>query len=57
MKNKNNSFLVGKNNRKGNSNLPGYPLYPSKEDIYNNAREETNLNPEDLTKTNCKTDM
>jgi hypothetical protein len=30
--------------------LPGYPLYPPSEDIYNQAKEVTDLNPEDLTK-------
>ncbi len=28
--------------------FPGYPLYPANEDIYNNAVEEENINPEDL---------
>jgi hypothetical protein len=27
-------------------NLPGYPHYPANEDIYSNAKEETELNPE-----------
>ena len=27
--------------------LPGYPHYPAKEDIYNNSKEETDINPED----------
>ncbi|MCD6069098.1 MAG: hypothetical protein K0S33_3924 [Bacteroidetes bacterium] len=26
--------------------LPGYPLYPEKEDIYNQAKEETEIDPE-----------
>lgn len=30
---------------------PGYPLYPDSEDIYENYLEETELNPEDITKT------
>ena len=35
--------------QKVNINLPGYPLYPSSEDIYNNAKEEKNINPEDTS--------
>ena len=31
--------------------LPGYPHYPDSEDIYENAKEERNLNPEDISKT------
>lgn len=31
--------------------LPGYPLYPESEDIYENFMEETELNPEDISKT------
>ncbi len=31
--------------------LPGYPLYPDGEDIYENFEEETELNPEDISKT------
>lgn len=31
-------------------NLPGYPIYPASEDIYSREKEETELNPEDLTK-------
>jgi len=31
-------------------NLPGYPIYPSSDDIYQNSKEETDINPEDLSK-------
>ena len=31
--------------------LPGYPHYPDSEDIYENAKEGRNLNPEDISKT------
>ena len=34
-----------KSNQK--ENLPGYPHYSADEDIYNKAKEETELNPED----------
>ena len=36
-------------NKKGDSE--GYPLYPKSEDIYENFEEETDINPEDTTKT------
>ena len=31
--------------------LPGYPVYPDSEDIYNKFREEEEMNPEDPSKT------
>jgi len=31
--------------------LPGYPLYPASEDIYNRAKEEEAIDPEDVSKT------
>ena len=31
--------------------LPGYPIYPDSEDIYENDKEERDLNPEDISKT------
>lgn len=33
------------------NNLPGYPAYPSSEDIYSNYQEESEINPEDISKT------
>jgi hypothetical protein len=33
-----------------NVNLPGYPVYPAGEDIYNNYKEEEDLDPEDVSK-------
>lgn len=32
-------------------NLQDYPLYPDSEDIYNNFKEEKNLDPEDTSRT------
>jgi hypothetical protein len=32
------------------STFPGYPLYPPTEDIYNHAKKEMGLNPEDPSK-------
>jgi hypothetical protein len=37
------------NNEK--DNLRDYPLYPASEDIYNNFKEEKNLDPEDTSRT------
>lgn len=31
-------------------NLPGYPIYPAGEDVYNNYKEEKDLDPEDISK-------
>ncbi len=41
-------------NKKGSktgesSGLPGYPLYPASEDIFNKFKEEGNLNPENTS--------
>ena len=33
------------------NNLPGYPAYPSSEDIYSNYVEERDINPEDISRT------
>jgi len=33
------------------NNLPGYPVYPESEDIYNNYQEEKDINPEDIFTT------
>jgi len=36
--------------KKSNSDEPGYPLYPSNEDIFVKDKEEGSLNPEDTSK-------
>lgn len=33
------------------SNLPGYPLYPESDDIYNMAIKEENIDPTDISKS------
>jgi len=38
-----------KGKKKNGKELPGYPVYPPSEDIYNKAIEETELDPDDLT--------
>jgi len=40
-----------KSKNKGKNNLPGYPLYPPSEDIFNQGMEETDVNPEDISKS------
>ncbi|MGV8964290.1 MAG: hypothetical protein ACOH2V_13050 [Candidatus Saccharimonadaceae bacterium] len=40
-----------KTENKKEDDLPGYPLYPESEDIYENFGEERDLNPEDISKT------
>lgn len=34
-----------------NKKFPDYPVYPKSEDIYNQAKEETEIDPEDISKT------
>lgn len=38
------------------NNPVGYPLYPNKEDIYNQFKEETEINPEDISKMKISTE-
>jgi hypothetical protein len=38
-------------NKEVKIDLPGYPLYPAGEDIFNKSKEEGNINPEDISKT------
>lgn len=40
-----------KKKRGREDDLPGYPLYPESEDIYETFEEEEDLNPEDISKT------
>lgn len=37
--------------KQGKIDLPGYPLYPAGEDIFNKFKEEGKINPEDISKT------
>lgn len=34
----------------------GYPIYPSNQDIYNNYKEEHNIDPEDISKIKDRND-
>lgn len=48
-----NTAKISKNRTMDNPNkiYPGYPAYPPSEDIYNQGKEETEIDPEDITKT------
>jgi hypothetical protein len=52
MKTKNNSMHhpIRKADTEKINPLPGYPVYPESEDIYNNFLKEEDLNPEDISK-------
>lgn len=39
---------LGRESNKAEDNLPGYPVYPEEEDIYNNYEEEIDIDPENL---------
>jgi len=49
----NNIPITTKNNDAENVNkkFPGYPTYSPSEDIYNRSKEETEIDPEDISKT------
>jgi len=40
----------GLESKKDDDNLPGYPVYPENEDIYNIYDEEKDIDPEDILK-------
>lgn len=47
----NNKNLPGrKSDSSGENELPGYPAYPTSEDIFNKYQEEKDINPEDISK-------
>lgn len=39
-----------------NKVYPAYPTYPESEDIYNHDKEETEIDPEDISKTKTPND-
>jgi len=41
---------AGQESNMDEDNLPGYPVYPESEDIYNNYEEEKDIDPEDIFK-------
>ena len=53
MKNKtsNDSLSSNKAENTSEKEFPGYPHYPASEDIYNQEKEEADINPEAISKT------
>ncbi|MHB8336093.1 MAG: hypothetical protein ACYC6P_08040 [Ignavibacteriaceae bacterium] len=49
-KNENTKPAIQHTDNKDNNVLPGYPIYPVSEDIYNKSKEEMSVNPEDIFK-------
>src|SRR5882757_9848191 len=45
-KNKNEKKSAPLSAKRNNEDLPGYPIYPVKDDIYNREKEEEDINPE-----------
>lgn len=45
------------NNKAESSDLSGYPLYPDGDDIYNKFLEETDIDPEEISKKIDSTDI
>jgi len=50
-----NSPVRNKDNKE-KTDLPGYPVYPADQDIFSKFKEETNINPEDTSKTKAPND-
>ena len=51
-KKKNNSKSTeNTSNRDKDDNIEGYPIYPKNEDVYEKFEEESEINPEDISKT------
>jgi hypothetical protein len=48
--NENKYLLVRQDGNNKKIILPGYPTYPDSEDIYNQEREEKEIDPEDISK-------
>ena len=56
-KNKNNVNPIGGDTKKGeDDNQEGYPRYSKSEDIYEKSKEESDVNPADITKTKSSLD-
>ncbi len=39
------------------TDMPGYPLYPAGEDIFNRSKEETDINPEDPSQSKASNEI
>lgn len=46
-----------KGNEEENKDLPGYPLYPDSEDIFNKGKKEASIDPEDITRKKAPVDL
>jgi hypothetical protein len=58
MKNQNDTMHMGVTKRRiKRFNSPGYPSYPTSDDIYNKFLEEKEVNPEEITKIKDPKDM
>jgi hypothetical protein len=55
-KKKQTNLPVQQADKKGEINLPGYPLYPATEDIYGQYKEEKSIDPEDISKIKDSSD-
>ncbi|MBA2610802.1 MAG: hypothetical protein H0U95_02445 [Bacteroidetes bacterium] len=45
-----------KNKEDGNHDFPGYPMYPTTDDIYSKLKEEMEIDPDNPTITKSKND-
>jgi len=52
---KNTNLSARQSGNKAKNNSKGYPLYPKSEDIYNNDQDDSDIDPEDISKTNDTT--
>lgn len=43
--------------KKVDPKLPGYPIYPASEDIFNHDKEEKDINPEDISKIKAPNEL
>ena len=50
------SYIKKQEYRERKEALVGYPIYPASEDIYSQSQEESEINPEDTSKTKDFTD-
>jgi hypothetical protein len=48
---KNMNLSARQSGNKAKNNSKGYPLYPKSEDIYNNDHDDSDIDPEDISKT------
>jgi len=49
--NKNTNLSARQSGNKAKNNFKGYPLYPKSEDIYNNDQDDSDIDPENISKS------